>query len=116
MCPALFYERKEGITVTIDVSLVISLLSVGFAIFAGVTNMKRNKEHDDKKESAELTTVIVKLENINSDTKDIKNELRSIRTEVGDLRERVTIAEQAAKSLHKRVDKIEERLDKEQGE
>ena len=99
---------------TIDVSLVISILSVGFAIFAGVTNMKRNKECDDKKESAELTTVIVKLENINNDTKDIKNELRSIRTEVSDLRERVTIAEQAAKSLHHRVDKIEERIVKEQ--
>ena len=101
---------------TIDVSLVISMFSVGFAIFAGVVNMKRNKENDDKNESAELTTVIVKLENINNDTKDIKNELRSIRTEVGDLRERVTIAEQATKSLHKRVDKLEGRMEKEPGE
>lgn len=98
---------------TVDVSLVISIISVGFAVGMGVVNMKRAKTTDDKKEATEMTTVIVKLENISNDTKEIKNELRSVRNEVGELRERVIIAEQTAKSLHKRVDSFEERLNKE---
>lgn len=95
---------------TVEVSLIISVLSVGFAIFMGISNMKRNKESDDRKEATEMTTVIVKLENISNDTKDIKNELRSVRNEVGELRERVIITEQAAKSLHNRVDRMETRF------
>lgn len=94
---------------TIEVSLLISALSVGFAIYMGVSNMKRNKATDDRKEATEMTTVIVKLENISNDTREIKNELRSVRNEVGELRERVIVAEQAAKSLHKRVDGMESR-------
>lgn len=95
---------------TIDVSILISVLSVAFAILFGLTNMKRVKSNEDRKEATEMTTVIVKLENIGNDTKDIKNELRSVRNEVGELRERVIITEQAAKSLHRRVDTQETRL------
>lgn len=91
----------------VEISLLISAVSLGFAIYTGVTNMKRNKAVDDKKDATEMTTVIVKLENISNDTKEIKNELRSVRNEVGELRERVIIAEQAAKSLHKRVDRLD---------
>lgn len=96
---------------TIEVSLLISVLSVGFAIYMGVSNMKRNKTTDDRKEATEMTTVIVKLENIGNDTKEIKNELRSVRNEVGVLRERVVITEQTARALHDRVDAHEKRLD-----
>ncbi len=94
----------------VEISLIISLLSAGFAIFSGITNMKRNKATDDKKDAAEITTVIVKLENISNDIRDIKNELRSVRAEVGGLRERVIVTEQTAKSLHQRVDTYEDRL------
>ena len=98
-------------TVFTIASIVVSIVSVTFAIVVGVANMKRNRTTDDKKEATEITTMIVKLENIGNDTKDIKNELRNVRNEVGDLRERVIVAEQAAKSLHKRVDGFETRLD-----
>ena len=98
-------------TVFTIVSIVVSIISVAFAIIVGVANMKRNRTTDDKKEATEITTMIVKLENISNDTKDIKNELRNVRNEVGELRERVIVAEQASKSLHKRVDVFENRLD-----
>lgn len=95
----------------IEISLLVSLVSAGFAIFAGVVSMKRTKTTDDKKEATEMTTVIVKLENIGNDTKEIKSELRSVRKEVGDLRERIIVAEQATKALHERVDKHELKLE-----
>lgn len=93
-----------------EASIFISVVSVSIAALSFFVNTKRNKSADDRKEAAELTTVIVKLENISNDTREIKNELRSVRDEVGGLRERVIITEQSAKSLHKRVDSHEERL------
>lgn len=72
--------------------------------------MKRNRESDDKKEATQMTTVICKLENIASDTTEIKSEMKSLKVEVQDLREKTVITEQATKSLHKRVDAMEMRL------
>lgn len=97
-------------TILTIVSICLSVISTSFAVFVGVINMKRNKTTDDKKDATEMTAVIVKLENISNDIRDIKNELKSVRSEIGDLRERVTVAEQIGKSLHKRVDSFEERL------
>ena len=91
-------------------SLILSGISVTCAVAVALTNGRRNQKTDDKKEATELTTVIVKLENIGDDTKEIKNELRSIRTEVSELRERVIITEQATRALHQRVDNMEKRM------
>ncbi|MBP3542719.1 MAG: hypothetical protein J6J86_00670 [Lachnospiraceae bacterium] len=96
---------------TVELSLVISIVSVGFAVITGIWNLSRNKKHDDKKEATELATVIVKLENISKDTSEIKSELRSVKSDVQDLHERVAIVEQSYKSLHKRVDKFEGRAE-----
>lgn len=95
----------------IDVSILISIVSVGIAVLVALTNIRRNNKADDRKDATELTAVIVKLENINDDTKEIKNELKNVRTEVGELRERVIVAEQTSKSLHRRVDAFEARLE-----
>jgi len=94
----------------IEVSTLLSVLAVSFAGITLLLNWKRGSKVENKQEATEITTVIVKLETISNDTKDIKNELRNIRTEVGELRERVIIAEQTAKSLHKRVDAFEDRI------
>ena len=94
----------------IEVSTLISVFSVAIAATALFINWKKEHKTEDQKEATEITTVIVKLENISNDTKDIKNELRNVRNEVGELRERVIIAEQATKSLHRRVDGMENRF------
>ena len=49
---------------TIEVALLISGVSVAFGIFAGISNLRRNQKLDDKRDATEMTTVIVKLENI----------------------------------------------------
>lgn len=95
---------------SVEISILISLASVICAIVVGSTGIKRNKEADDKKEATQMTTVICKLENIANDTKEIKSEMKSLKVEVQDLREKTLITEQATKSLHKRVDAMELRL------
>ena len=96
----------------IEVSMLVSIISVGIAAIVGITSMRRNKAADDRKEATEMTTVIVKLENISTDTMEIKSELRSVKGDIQGLRERLAIAEQTTKTLHNRLDKFEERLDK----
>ena len=94
---------------TIEAALLISGVSVAFAIYQGVTNMKRNKENDDRKDASRLTTVIIKLETIGSGIVEIKNEMSSVKCDIKEDRERIIKVEEAIKSFHKRLDALEAR-------
>lgn len=91
----------------IEVAFMISVLSVSFAIFSSVINMKRNKTHDDKIEATQLTSVIVKLENIATGITEIKAEMKSVKEDTKKNSERLTRVEESAKQAHKRLDAIE---------
>lgn len=90
------------------ISLLISGVSVAFAIFFGICSKQRNDKKDTQEETERRaendTMVVVKLENIADDIKDIKRESRENREEMKQLRERVVIVEQSLKSYHKRLD------------
>ena len=88
---------------TIEVALLISGVSLAFAIFQGVSNMRRNNKQDDKKDAAQLTTVIVKLENINDGVTEIKNDLKNIKDDIKEFREWKATATQQIKALEKNV-------------
>lgn len=92
---------------TIEVALLISGVSLAFALYQGITNMKRNKTQDDKQDASQLTTVIVKLENIGEGVNEIKSDMKGVKEDVVELRERIVAVEQSAKSAHHRVDLLE---------
>lgn len=93
---------------TIEISLLLSGISVAFAIFFGISSKQRNDRKDTEQETEKRaetdTMVMVKLENIADDIKDIKRESKENREEMKQLRERVVIVEQSLKSYHKRLD------------
>ncbi len=89
---------------TIEIALLISGLSLAFGIYSGVANMNRNNKNDTKSDVSQLTTVIVKLENLGMGIAEIKNELAGIKTDTRELRDRVITVEQSAKQAHKRLD------------
>lgn len=91
---------------TIEVALIISVVNLALAAYTGITSMKRNKATDDKKDATEMTTVIVKLENIGAGVAEIKSDMRNIKEDIQDLRERVVVVEQSAKSAHHRLDSM----------
>ena len=99
-------ERRTPLT--IEVSLLISGVSVAFAIFFGICSKQRNEKKDTQEETERRaendTMVVVKLENIADDIKDIKRESKENREEMKQLRERVVIVEQSLKSYHERLD------------
>ena len=91
---------------TIEVALLVSVVSVAFAIFSGVKNLGRNSQKDTAEEASQMTTVAVKLENIADGVREIKADVREMKTEMNGLRERLTIVEQSSRSAHKRIDSI----------
>lgn len=91
---------------SIEVALVISAISLAFGIYQGVSNMKRNERTDNIEEATQMTTVIVKLENIGSGISDIKSDMRNMNEEVRELRDRVIDVEHSTKNAHRRIDEI----------
>lgn len=71
---------------TIELSLLLSGVSVAFAIFFGICSKQRNEKKDTQEDAEQRATtdtmVMVKLENIADDLKDIKRESRENREEM----------------------------------
>ena len=93
------------------IGVVISILSLAVAAIVGFTNVKRNQSTDNRQAAAEMTTVIDKLETINTSVSEIKADVRNTRTDMQDLRDRLIIVEQSAKSAHRRLDALEGKAD-----
>lgn len=94
---------------TIELTILISVISISFAIYSGVSNLKRNQKIDTRTDATEMTTVIVKLENIGNGISEIKTEMSNVKEDIKEIRERVIRVEESSKQAHKRIDSIEER-------
>ena len=70
---------------TIELTILISVLSFSFAVYTGVSNMKRNQRAETKSETTSMTTVIVKLENISASIGELKTSTKSFQEEIKDL-------------------------------
>ena len=92
---------------TIEVAILISGISLAFGLFSGISNLKRNQKADDKNEASQLTTVIVKLENIGNGITEIKAEMTNVKNDLKETRERIIKVEESAKQAHKRLDTFE---------
>ena len=91
----------------VEITILLSFVSVCVAGVVAVTSIRRNKATDDKKEASSMTTLIVKLENIGDGVNEIKADMRNMRTDMQNLRERLVIVEQSTKSANKRLDVME---------
>lgn len=93
---------------------IVSAVVLLFAILTYVLN-RRNANNSatqaivDKaaSDSEKLTRIDSTLENVKTDTTEIKIELRDVKRQMTEIDRRVTIAEQSAKSAHKRLDRLE---------
>ena len=92
---------------TIEIALIISAVSLGFGIYQGVSNLRRNDRQDNRAEATQITAVIVKLETIGEGVNEIKVDMRNIKNEINDIRERITNVEESTKSAHHRLDSME---------
>jgi uncharacterized membrane protein len=102
-----FNNKRSLLPMTVEVALLISGVSLAFGIYSGMSNMKRIQKADTKQDTAELTTVIVKLENIGNGITEIKSEMTNVKNDIKDDRERLIRLEESAKQAHKRLDILE---------
>ncbi len=96
---------------TIEIALLISIASVFFAIVFGINSMRRGQKADDKKEQSDMTTVIVKLENIQAATNEIKNDIKSVKADVRANSEDIVRMDESLKSAWKRINELAEKID-----
>lgn len=88
---------------SIYLPIAISCISLIFALYTYAT--KANKES-----TTEMTTVIVKLENIISGITDIKSEIASLKNDQKDDHDQLIRAEASINSAWKRINEISVQL------
>lgn len=91
---------------SVEVTFLISVLSLALAVYTGLKNVKRNDTSDIERRATEQAILNTKLDNISGDCREIKSEMGSVKREVQNLTERIVVVEQSVKSAHKRLDGI----------
>lgn len=91
---------------TIEVALLISIVSVAFSIFFGLKNSKKSDEKDIAEKIARDTRTDMKLDEISKDVKEVKETVRTIQNDVKDHEGRIAKLEASYTRLHERIDKF----------
>jgi peptidoglycan hydrolase CwlO-like protein len=111
--PFLLLEQGE-IREMITFAQFMTATTFIFGILAAYFGVKSH-QRDDKKDNANVVTVIttvqVQLETIKDGICELKNEFKAAKEDIKELREKVVILEQSAKSAHHRLDEHEKRLE-----
>lgn len=103
----LLIKRKKKIMEYIPVA--ISALSLIVSIIVGFSAIRSRNTIDTRQEASQLTTLIVKLENIADGVNEIKADMRNVKDDVRELRDRLIKVEESTKQAHKRIDGVEHR-------
>lgn len=103
-------------TIEISAAIVISVLSLSFSIYMGLKGNKRTDTKDIEERTKERTELNVKLDFIASNMQDIKEQISSLVKDVQNHGVKIAELEQSTRSAHHRLDGIEQRLNKEDGE
>lgn len=91
---------------SIEVALLLSIISVAFSIFFGIKNNKRSDTKDIEERVRNDTKINVKLDNISQTTQDIKNEISSMREDIKSHNDRLIKVEESLKSAWHEINEI----------
>lgn len=94
---------------TIEVTILISVISVAFAIFFGLSNYKRGNVKDLTEKVKDDTRFEMKLDEIGRNVSDIKYDISATKKEVQELSNKLIAVEASAKSAHRRLDMFEQK-------
>lgn len=91
---------------TIEIALVISIVSVAFSVFFGLKNNKRSDTKEIESRIAWETKVTMNLDSINRNMEEIKDLIRGVQNDVKDHEGRIVKLEASYKAEHKRLDEV----------
>lgn len=87
---------------------IIGICGTMFGIMSSFLNLRRNKSADDKADASEMATITAKLESINNNTLEIKNEIKSIKEETRKNSEQIIRMDESLKSAWRAINKIQD--------
>lgn len=97
---------------TIELSLLLSGISVAAAVYFGIASRSRAAKKDAQGEAREVATVLAKLDVLQTNMVELKTEVKGYRDDVRELTTKAIQNEASLKSLHKRVDAMERMIGK----
>lgn len=92
---------------TVEIALVISVVSVLASLIFGFATYKRNNNSDVSDVAYKSAKTDVLLENISADVRDIRSEQKAFTNDIRNLGDRMVTVEQSVKSAHHRIDRLE---------
>lgn len=96
---------------TIEITILVSIVSVAFAIYFGLKSNRRSDVKDIEDRATRNAEINFKLDTISSNVNDIKYDISVTRKKVDEIDKRLVIVEQSTKSAHHRIDRIEGKED-----
>lgn len=91
---------------TIEIALLISIVSVSFSIFFGIKNSKKSDKQEIAERIARDTRVDMKLDEISTNVRDVKETVKNIQNDIKDHEGRIVKLESSYKAEHKRLDEL----------
>lgn len=91
---------------SIEISILISIISVASAVFFALKNTKRSDISEIERKAAENAKINAKLDDISGDVKDIKYDISVVKKDVSEHDRQLVAIDQSVKSAHKRIDEI----------
>ena len=88
------------------VTILISAISVSFAIFFGLKNTKRADKEDIANTASNNAIINMKLDTIGDNVKEIKVDVAETKKQYIDMDKRLVKVEESTKSAHHRLDSI----------
>ena len=86
--------------------MLISIVSVAFSIFFGLKNSRKSDEKDIADRIARDTRTDMKLDEISSNVRDVKETVKNIQNDIKDHEGRIVKLESSYKAEHKRLDEL----------
>ena len=87
-----------------DINTGVLIALIGCIV--GLAGWLRNHDSDNEKETSNMTTVIVKLENIRGSISDLKLDLKRTAEDLKGIDRRLTVVEESVKQAHNRINEI----------
>ena len=87
-----------------DINTGVLIAVIGCIV--GLAGWLRNHDTDNAKETNNMTTVVVKLENIRVGISDLKSDLKRTAEDLQSIDHRLTVVEESTKQAHKRINEI----------
>lgn len=91
---------------SIELTLLISVVSVGVAVYSAFITGSRNSRKDHKEEAHQTAVILEKLANISLGIAELKEDLSVLKDEQGNLKVEIAELKASVKQAHKRIDEL----------